>query len=155
VRRRLAAAASLALAPVLAFGRAPETAPAPATFAIVGATIHPASGPDVPNGTVVVRDGKIVAVAAGAAAPAGIPVVEGKDRHVYPSLFPPLTALGLKEIGSVRATVDQSELGEINPDARASLAVNFDSELRSRARAACSSPGSPRPAASSRAPSPR
>ena len=34
----------------------------------------------------------------------------------------------------MRATVDQSELGEINPDARASLAVNFDSELLPVAR---------------------
>ncbi len=135
MRRRLAAASlALLLVPLAALGRAPEAAPAPASFAIVGATVHTASGPDVPNGTVVVRDGKIVSVEAGAPPPAGVAVVDGKGKHVYPSLFPPLTALGLKEIGAVRATVDQSELGEINPDARASLAVNFDSELLPVAR---------------------
>ena len=127
------AAAGLALVPLLALGRAPETAPAARTFAIVGATVHTASGADVPNGTVVVRDGKIASVGAGVA-PAGVPVVDGKGRHVYPSLFPPLTALGLKEISAVRASVDQTELGDLNPDARASLAVNFDSELLPVAR---------------------
>jgi imidazolonepropionase-like amidohydrolase len=131
--RRLAAAA-LGLAPLLVFGRTPEAAPAPRAFSIVGATVHTASGPDIPNGTIVVRDGKIVSVAAGVAAPADAPVVDGRGRHVYPSLFPPLTALGLKEISAVRSTIDQSELGEINPDARASLAVNFDSELLPVAR---------------------
>jgi imidazolonepropionase-like amidohydrolase len=133
VTRRIAAAA-LGLAPLLAFGRPPEPPAAPSSFAIVGATVHTASGPDVPNGIVVVRDGKIVSVAPGGAAPSGVAVIDGKGKHVYPSLFPPLTALGLKEISAVRATVDQSEVGEINPDARASLAVNFDSELLPVAR---------------------
>ena len=131
--RRLAAA-GIALAPLVALARAPESAAATASFAIVGATVHTASGPDVPNGTVVVRDGKVVSVTPGAAAPPGVPVVDAAGKHVYPSLFPPLTALGLKEIGAVRATVDQTEIGEINPDARASLAVNFDSELLPVAR---------------------
>lgn len=128
------AAAGLLLAPLLALGRAPEAAPEPRAFSIVGATIHTASGPDIANGTLVVRDGKIVSVSPGTAALADAPVVDASGKHVYPSLFPPLTALGLKEIGAVRATVDQSELGELNPDARASLAVNFDSELLPVAR---------------------
>lgn len=131
--RRLAAAA-LVFAPLVVFGRAPEAARVPRAFSIVGATIHTASGPDIPDGTIVVRDGKIVSVAAGVAAPADAPVVDGRGKHVYPSLFPPLTALGLKEISAVRSTIDQSEIGEINPDARASLAVNFDSELLPVAR---------------------
>lgn len=131
--RRLAAAA-LAFAPLLVFGRAPETAPAPRAFSIVGATIHTASGGDIPNGTLVVRDGKIVSVSSGIAAPADVPVVDGKGKHVYPSLFPPLTALGLKEISAVRATADQTEIGEVNPDVRASVALNFDSELLPVAR---------------------
>ena len=132
--KRLLTAAGLAVVPLLAFGRTPEPAAAPASFAIVGATVHTASGPDVPNGTVVVRDGRIVSVAPDVTPPTGLAVVDGKGKHVYPSLFPPLTALGLKEIGAVRSTVDQSEIGEINPDARASLAVNFDSDLLPVAR---------------------
>ncbi|HKD16963.1 MAG TPA: imidazolonepropionase, partial [Thermoanaerobaculia bacterium] len=132
---------SAALALVLAAGLfaqapapTPAPAPAPRTFSIVGATIHPVSGPDIPSGTVVVRDGKIVSVSPGSAPLAGAPVVDAAGRHVYPSLFPPLTGLGLSEIASIRATVDQSEIGDLNPDLRASVAVNFDSELLPVAR---------------------
>ena len=101
---------------------------APAVFSIVGATIHPVSGPDISKGTIVVRDGKIVSVGASAASAADGPVIDASGRHIYPSLFPPMTVLGLSEISAVRATVDTTESGQINPDARASVAVNFDSE---------------------------
>jgi imidazolonepropionase-like amidohydrolase len=121
----------------LAFGLAAALsaqAPAPRTFSIVGATIHPVSGPDIPSGTVVVRDGKIVSVSPGSAPVPDAPVVDAAGKHVYPSLFPPLTGLGLSEISSIRATLDQSEIGDLNPDLRASVAVNFDSELLPVAR---------------------
>ena len=45
-----------------------------------------------------------------------------------------MTILGLSEIGAVRATIDTKELGDINPDSRADVAVNFDSELLPVAR---------------------
>jgi imidazolonepropionase-like amidohydrolase len=106
------------------------------TVALVGGTLHPVSGPDVANGTIVLRDGKIAAMGAGIEVPAGAQVVDVKGRHVYPSLFPALTELGLVEISSVRATVDTTELGEINPQARADFAMNFDSELLPVARSA-------------------
>ena len=106
------------------------------TIALTGATIHPASGPDIPNGVVVIRDGKLAAVGAAVEVPAGAKVVDLKGRHVYPSLFPAMTDLGLVEISSVRATVDTTELGEINPEARADYAMNFDSELLPVARSA-------------------
>jgi imidazolonepropionase-like amidohydrolase len=136
-RMRTAAVAALALgfaAGLFAQSPVPTPAPAPKTFSIVGATIHPVSGPDIPSGTIVVRDGKIVSVAAGSAPLSGAPVVDAAGRHVYPSLFPPLTGLGLSEIANIRATVDQSEVGDLNPDVRASVAVNFDSELLPVAR---------------------
>jgi imidazolonepropionase-like amidohydrolase len=125
-----AAAAALALSASLAAGE---------TLVLKGGTVHPVSGPALQNGTVVIRDGKIVAV--GAAGPAvAIPVdakvVDVSGRHVYPSLFPPMTSLGLVEISAVRATVDTTELGEINPEARADVAMNFDSELLPVARSA-------------------
>jgi imidazolonepropionase-like amidohydrolase len=111
-----------------------QAAPSSRPTAIVGGTVHTASGPDIVNGTVVIRGGKIVAVEAGAAAPAEAIVVDAKGKHVYPSLLPPITELGLVEIGAVRATVDTTETGEINPEARADFAMNFDSELLPVAR---------------------
>jgi len=106
------------------------------TVALVGGMLHPVSGPDVAGGTIVLRDGKIAALGAGLEIPAGAKVVDVRGRHVYPSLFPVLTDLGLVEISSVRATVDTTELGEINPQARADFAMNFDSELLPVARSA-------------------
>ncbi len=111
------------------FAQTSEKTPAqPRVFSIVGATVHPVSGPDIPKGTVVVRDGKIATVTGGAPPAAEGPVVDATGKHLYPSLFPPMTNLGLSEIGAVRATVDTTELGDVNPDARASVALNFDSE---------------------------
>jgi imidazolonepropionase-like amidohydrolase len=109
-------------------------APATGVYSIVGATIHTVSGPDIAGGTIVVRGGKIASISAGSVPDAGGPVVDGAGKHVYPSLLPPMTVLGLEEIGAVPSTVDKEELGSINPDARADVAVNFDSELLPVAR---------------------
>jgi imidazolonepropionase-like amidohydrolase len=135
MRARAFAAAALLLAALPAAAQKTDPAPAPPrVFSIVGATIHPVSGPDIARGTLVVRDGKIASVSAGAAPAADGPVVDATGEHLYPSIFPPLTTLGLAEISAVRASVDHGEIGDINPDARASLAVNFDSELLPVAR---------------------
>lgn len=120
----------LALALVLA------AAAVPAQTLLQGAVVHPVSGPAIANGGVLIQDGKIVAVGASVAAPPGAKVVDVSGKHVYPSLFPPATVLGLVEISAVRATVDSAELGEINPQARADFAMNFDSELLAVARSA-------------------
>ena len=98
------------------------------TIALVGGTIHTISGPDIPKGTVVITDGKIAAVGANVTAPAGARIVDVSGKHVYPSLLPAATNLGLVEIGAVRATVDIAEIGDVNPQARADIAMNFDSE---------------------------
>lgn len=107
---------------------APKPAPAPRVYSLVGGTIHTASGPDIPKGTIVIRDGKIVSVSAGASPAADGPVIDVTGKQIYPSLFPPVTFLGLAEIASTPATVDTTEIGAINPDARADVAMNFDSE---------------------------
>ncbi len=108
----------------LAAGSAPAE-----TIALKGGVVHPVSGPDIPGGTVLIRDGKIAAVGAKVAVPSDARVVDVSGKHVYPSLFPAATQLGLVEINAVRATVDTAEIGEINPQARADYAMNFDSEL--------------------------
>jgi imidazolonepropionase-like amidohydrolase len=81
----------LAAACAFAFGQAG----APGVYAIKNATIHPASGPVIPNGTIVMRDGLIEAVGANAVPPAGAWVIEGKGLHVYPGLIDALSRWGL------------------------------------------------------------
>jgi imidazolonepropionase-like amidohydrolase len=118
---------------------ASDTIPAPPQakpIAIKGATIHPVSGPDIPSGTVVFENGKITAIGAEAAIPAGAEVIDGTGKHIYPGLINANTVLGLVEIGAVRATVDIQEAGAINPNARSITSVNPDSELIPVARAA-------------------
>ena len=126
----------LAALVVAGFVRAQAPAPAapPRVVSLVGATIHPVSGPDIPKGTLIIRDGKIASVSAGMAPAPDGPAIDVTGKHIYPSLLPPMTVLGLQEIGAVSATVDVHEIGGINPDARADVAMNFDSEVLPVAR---------------------
>src|SRR5256714_3602407 len=105
-------------------------------IAIKGATIHPVSGPEIANGTIVFENGKITAIGPDAAIPSGAEVIEASGKHVYPGLINANTVLGLVEIGAVRATVDVEEAGALNPNVRSSASVNPDSELIPVARAA-------------------
>jgi len=63
------------------------------------------------------------------AIPANAEKIDLKGQHVYPGLMDAHTHLGLSEIMSVKATVDQAETGEINPNVKAQVAVNPDSEM--------------------------
>ncbi|NBW66698.1 hypothetical protein EBR44_13170, partial [bacterium] len=72
------------------------------TIAIVGGTVYPVSGPKIEKGTVVIRDGKIVAVGANVAVPAGATRIDATGKWVTPGLFNASTALGLSE-GNVPA----------------------------------------------------
>ena len=58
-----------------------------------------------------------------------VQVVECKGLHLYPGMISANSVLGLTEIRAVRATRDMIEAGDINPNVRAEVAVNPDSEL--------------------------
>jgi imidazolonepropionase-like amidohydrolase len=103
--------------------------------AIVGGRIVPVSGPVIERGTVLIQGGKIAAVGAEVAVPEGATVVDASGKTVYPGLIDALTTLGLTEIGSVPGSVDITETGEVNPQARAWIAVHAQSELIPVARA--------------------
>ena len=136
--KRLLSAIVAALS-LAANAQASDTIPAPPQtkpIALKGATIHPVSGPDIPSGTIVFENGKITAIGADAAIPAGAEVIDATGKHVYPGLINANTVLGLVEIGAVRATVDVEESGAINPNVRSITSVNPDSELIPVARSA-------------------
>lgn len=98
------------------------------SYAIVGGTVHPISGPDIPDGTVVIENGKIAAVGRNVAIPSGAVVVNAKGQHVYPGLIDAGSHLGLTEIGSIEATNDSAENGSFQPDLCTLMAVNPASE---------------------------
>lgn len=101
--------------------------PQSGVVALVGGTVHTVSGEDV-RGTVVFENGRITALGQ-AEVPRSALVVDVTGKHVYPGLIHAYTSVGLTEVGSVRGTVDQSETGLINPNVRAEVSMNPESEI--------------------------
>ncbi len=94
-------------------------------IAIRNARIVTVSGPDIENGTVVIRDGKIEAVGTTVNVPAGAQTIEGRGLSVYPGMIDAGTNMGLVEVPQgANGTVDLSEVGDLNPNAKAIIAVN-------------------------------
>jgi hypothetical protein len=77
-------------------------ADAPGVYAITGGTVHPASGPAISNGTVVIRDGLIEAVGANVAIPRDATTIDVKGAHVYPGLIDAQTSAGFAAAPSRR-----------------------------------------------------
>jgi imidazolonepropionase-like amidohydrolase len=71
------------------------------TIAITGGTVHPVSGPAIPNGTVVIQNGRITAVGANVAIPAGAVRIDATGKVVTPGLFESATNLALVEVEAV------------------------------------------------------
>lgn len=94
-------------------------------FAIRNARIVTVSGADIENGTVVIRDGKIEAVGTNVNVPSGAQSIDGRGLSVYPGMIDAGTNMGLVEVPQgANGTVDTSEVGELNPNAKAITAVN-------------------------------
>ena len=100
----------------------------PGAFVIRNARIVTVSGPEIENGTLVIRSGRIEAVGASsgtaASVPPGAQEIDARGLTIYPGMIDAGTSMGLVEIGAVNATVDTSEVGEMNPNAQAIIAVN-------------------------------
>ena len=97
--------------------------------ALVGGMIHPVNGETVEKGNLVFDQGEITAMGREASIPPGAEVIDITGKHIYPGFVSGNTTMGLVEIGAVRATRDAAETGRINPNVRAEVAVNPESEL--------------------------
>lgn len=131
VPMRALAALALSLSALVAPAAAgPEWTPAtPKKFALTGGTVHTVTGGVLENATVLIDDGRITAVAASLPAPADATVYDCRGKHVYPGFIAANTMLGLVEIGTVEGSNDTQETGQLNPDLRAEVMVNPDSDL--------------------------
>ena len=118
-----------ALAALLVLGAASPRSAAAETLAFTGATVHTVTGATLDNATLVVKDGKITAVGRDVAVPPEAKVIACAGKHIYPGLVAANTVLGLIEVGSVLGTNDQTETGNVNPNIRAEVQINPDSEL--------------------------
>jgi imidazolonepropionase-like amidohydrolase len=127
-----------------------------ASYAISGVTLHPVKGQAIPEATVVVVKGVIKAIRPGVAGkvqkkegvessativindkgkvasievPADIQIIQANGLQMYPGMIDAATVLGLTELGSAKETSDYAEGGDFQPDLRASIGINPDSEL--------------------------
>ena len=102
--------------------------PQQGAVALIHATIHVGNGEVIENGMVVFSNGKIIDVRKTAPI-ADTKVIDCSGKHIYPGLISAATNLGLNEIGAVRSTRDEYELGDINPGVRSAIAYNSDSKI--------------------------
>jgi imidazolonepropionase-like amidohydrolase len=98
------------------------------SFLLRGGTIHTLSGAQIDNGSVLVRNGKIIGVGKDVPAPKDVKIIDAKGLHVYPGMVDAATEIGLVEVNAVRETLDTTELGRFNPQLVALTAVNPSSE---------------------------
>lgn len=83
------------------------------TTAIVGGTVH-TMGPQgtIENATIVIEDGVVVMVSAGAKAPDGATTIDAAGKVVTPGLFSPIGNLGLVEVGLSAGPLDGAQMGD-------------------------------------------
>jgi imidazolonepropionase-like amidohydrolase len=115
--------------------RAPSNPSRPAgePVALVGGTVHTMERRDgalvsFSPGTVLMEGGKLRGVYEGAGTPpVGYRVVDCTGLHVWPGFIDAGCTVGLQEVESVAGTMDVREIGEDQPDLRASVAWHPDS----------------------------
>ena len=84
------------------------------TIAITGGKVYPMSGPPIEGGTVLIVNGKIAAVGANVAIPAGAQRIDATGKIVTPGFVNSSTQLGVQEVSQVRDTRDMSARGKDN-----------------------------------------
>ncbi|MDF7814710.1 amidohydrolase family protein [Hymenobacter sp. YC55] len=120
------------LAALPAVAQVPMPAPAQSKpILLVGGNLHVGNGTVVPDAAVAFDKGRITYAGAqnGFAQRDGYEVIDVKGQEIYPGLILPNTTLGLTETESIRATVDEQEVGMMNPNVRSLIAYNTDSDI--------------------------
>ncbi|MDZ4723790.1 MAG: amidohydrolase family protein [candidate division Zixibacteria bacterium] len=94
-----------------------------------GGDIYTVSGSVLMQTDLLFENGKITRIEKDIVPAENTEVIDVAGKRVYPGLIAPNTTVGLIEIGAVRATNDQSEVGNITPEVCSHIAYNPDSEL--------------------------
>ena len=120
----------------ISFGNAAMSQPTPAasqteSVLILNGTAHLGTGDMLENAAIGLSNGKIdyVGFARSVDRARYDQVIEAKGQHIYPGFIAPNSTLGLQEIGAVRATRDDAEVGTYKPHVRSVIAFNTDSEV--------------------------
>ena len=82
------------------------------TIAITGGTVYPVSGPKLANASVLIRDGRIVAVGSSVSIPSGATRIDAAGKWITPGLIDGTGQLGLVEISAVPGTREATVQGD-------------------------------------------
>ena len=119
--------------PLVSQAQAPAPAPKQQQpIALMNGIAHLGNGQVIQNSAILIRDGKIESVVDATntrLALEGYEVISAEGKHVYPGFILPNSNLGLREVDAVRATLDEEEVGDFNPNVRSLIAYNTDSEI--------------------------
>lgn len=91
------------------------------SFMLRGGTVHTISGPVIENGSVLVRNGKIVGVGRNLSAPEGLQVIDVTGEQIYPGMIDSASKIGLEK-------TDDRETGDFNPQLNPANTIDPDDE---------------------------
>ncbi|MBK8499882.1 MAG: amidohydrolase family protein [Flavobacteriales bacterium] len=125
------------LVPCALLAQRPTPAPPQTRSVLVtGGTVHVGDGKVIDEGAVGFRGGRIDYVGYNYGVTAAYDtVIDAKGQHVYPGFIALDATLGLVEIEQARSTVDQQDIGSMEPELRAISAFKCDSRVIPTVRA--------------------
>lgn len=129
MRTNLKTFLSLALALLMVVAQAQNPKGKYGTFALTNASIQTVTNGIIEKGTVVISNGKIIAVGSNVSIPQGAAQIDCKGQWIYPGMIDGGTKLGMVEISAVARTVDYNEVGDIVPQMKALTTINPNSAL--------------------------
>ena len=94
-----------------------------------GGILHTVSGDILEEHDLLFAEGKIVTIDEQIQPSPETDIYDIYGKHVVPGFVAGYTRIGLTEISAVKQTNDHSEIGEINPNVRANVSYNPDSDL--------------------------
>ncbi len=96
---------------------------------ITNAMVHVGNGQVLENATILIDNGKIVAVGSNINYTMNAKVIDAKGKQVYPGFILSNSNLGLVDVNNVRATSDADEIGNWNASVRSIVAYNAESKV--------------------------
>lgn len=120
----------------IAFGQQTPADKQTKSILIIGGKAHIGNGTIIENSLISIKDGKIATI--GDATIIKVfqhdITIDAHGKDIYPGFIAPNSTLGLVEIDAVKASDDESEIGEMNPHIRSIIAYNAESGLVEAAR---------------------
>ncbi|MGE0772692.1 MAG: amidohydrolase family protein [Cyclobacteriaceae bacterium] len=116
----------------VSFAQKPVPAPPQSQkIALTGGTAHIGNGQVINNALITFDNGKITDVVDGSTARidlTGYEVINVAGKQIYPGFILANSSVGLEEVSNIRAMQDANEEGNYNPNVRALISYNADSE---------------------------